>query len=64
MSKIKVSSFKTYSITAGEYIISKFMAPDEIISKVNGVPIDNTTIEVDESELNGNYMYLPKLETP
>jgi hypothetical protein len=59
MAKIEVSNFKTFNIPAGESIASKFMAPLEVIKKLNGSPIEGTTIEIDDSCLDGNSFYLP-----
>lgn len=59
MAKIKVSRFKIWSPEKDEYIISKYLAPAEEIARVKGVPIENTTIEVDTADLNDNFMYLP-----
>lgn len=59
MAKIKVTRFKIWNPEKDIYIISKLMAPDEEIARAKGVPIENTSIEIDTADLNENYMYLP-----
>jgi hypothetical protein len=59
MANIKVSYFKKYSITDGAYIDSGIMAPLDVIEKLKGVPIEGTTIDIDDSCLDGNYFYAP-----
>lgn len=61
MAKIQVFKFKVWNQIAGESITSKFMAPLTTIKDINGAsPIEGTAIEIDDSELNGNYMYESK----
>lgn len=57
---IKVSNFKCFNGMAGEYIVSTHMAQSETISQLGGVLIEDTTIEIDSSLLNGDGLYTPK----
>ena len=60
MAKIRVYKFKVWDQIAGGSVTSKFMAQLESIDQINGAsPIMASAIEVDDSDLNGDYMYLP-----
>jgi hypothetical protein len=62
MNKVKVCYFTQYDIEEDLSVQSKHMAKlDDLKSKkqIKGTPLLKTTIEVDESKLDGNGFYWP-----
>jgi hypothetical protein len=59
MAKVKVSRFTIFGGMAGESVDYGHYKTSAKIAELNGKVIEGTTIEVDESEIDGDGAYHP-----
>ena len=62
MSKVTVHQFNKFDIISGEMKKSPSYATLAVIKEIKGSVIDGSSIEIEESMLDGNGMYKPKAE--
>jgi len=62
MSKVTVHQFNKFDIISGEMKKSPSYATLTVIKEIKGSVIDGSSIEIEESMLDGNGMYKSKAE--
>lgn len=60
MAKAEVFLFRKFDVTSGKTVLSKQYATRKAIESLSATPVEESKIEVEPSELDGNGMYKPR----
>lgn len=64
MGVVTVHNFKVWDNKNDRYVVSRYMTTaDRIEREFNGVVMEGTALVIDESELDGNYLYADERPT-